>query len=92
MYLSVYSRMPIPGSGRRLDDAIVHVGDVHHLHHAQALRVQEPPQHVLKHERAEVSDVREVVDRGSAGVNAHLARMNGVERLQVVRQRIVQDV
>ncbi len=79
------------GSGRRLDDAVVHVGDVHHLQHAQALRAQEPAQHVLKHERAEVPDVRGGVNRGTAGVNAHFARVNGVERLQVVRQRIVQE-
>ena len=78
------------GGGRRLDDTVVHVGDVHHLHHAQALRFQESPQHVLEHERAKVSDMRGGVDGRPARVNAHFTRVNRVERLQVVGQRIVE--
>ena len=73
-----------------LDDAVVHVGHVHHLHHAIALRMQEAPQDVLKHERAEIPDVREGVDRGAAGVDAHFAWMNGLQRLDAVRQRVVE--
>ena len=39
--------------------------------------------------RAEISDVRGGVNRRAAGVDAYFARMNWVERLQVVRQRVV---
>ena len=73
-----------------LDDAVVHVGDVHHLQHAVALRMQEAAQNVLKHERAEIPDVREGVDRGAAGVDAHFARMHGLQRLEAVRERVVE--
>ena len=76
--------------GGSLDDAIVDVGHVHHLHHAVALRMQEAAQNILKHERAEIPDVREGVDGGAAGVDAHLARMNGLQRLDAVRERVVE--
>ena len=46
-----------------LDDAVVHVGEVHHLNDAKALRFQIPPQNILKNKCAEVTDVREIVDR-----------------------------
>src|SRR6202041_3250839 len=79
-----------PRSGRRLDDAVVHIGYVHYLKHAQALRAQKPTQDILKHERAEVSYMRRGVDRGPASVDAHLAGVNRIERLQAVSHRIVQ--
>ena len=82
MYFSVYSRMLDAGGGGVLDDAVVHVGDVHHLHDAKAARMQEAPQDVLKHEGAEIADVREGVDRRAAGVDADFARMDGLQRLQ----------
>ena len=66
---------------RRLDDAVVDVGNVHHLHHAVALGMQEAAQNILKHERAKIADMREGVDRRAARVDAHFARMNGLQRL-----------
>jgi hypothetical protein len=72
-----------------LDDAVVHVREVHHLHHPKAARFQEAPQDVLKHERAEIPDVGKIVDGRSAGVHAHLARVERDEGLDAVRQRIV---
>ena len=68
--------------GGVLDDAVVHVGNVHDLQHAIALGMQEAPQDVLKNEGAEIADVREGVDRRAAGVDAHLARM---ERVRAAR-------
>ena len=68
-----------------LDDAVVHVGNVHHLQHAIALRMQEAPQHVLKHERAKIPDMREGINRRPAGVNADFTPVERLERLQAVR-------
>ena len=78
------------GGRRILDDAVVHVGQVHHLQDAVAARVQKSPQNVLKHEGSEISDVREVIYRRPAGVHAHFALMNGLEGLQAICQRVVQ--
>ena len=75
MYLSVYSRMLDAGRGGLGDDAVVHVGEVHHLDDLEAARAQEAAQDVLEDEGAEIADVGEVVDRGTAGVDAHLARV-----------------
>src|SRR6202034_3104068 len=65
-------------SGGGLDDAVVHVGDVHHLHHAQPLGFQKAAENVLKHEGAEIADVGAGVNRGAAGIHADFA---GMQRL-----------
>ena len=64
----------LAGLPRLLDDPVVDVRDVHDLAHAVAEVPQRAPQHVDGHERAEVADVGAVVDRGTAGVEAHLGR------------------
>ena len=53
-----------------LDDPVVHVGHVHDLADPVAEVAQRAAQHVGGHERPEVADVRAVVDRGPAGVEA----------------------
>ena len=68
-----------------LDDAIVHIGKIHHLQHAVSALVQKAPQNILKHEGAEISDVREIVDGGAAGIDANFARMQRVEGFEAVR-------
>ena len=57
--------------GRALDDLVVDVGEVHHLLDAPSPQAQHAPQQVLEEERAEVAEVRRVVDRGAARVEPH---------------------
>ena len=79
------------GLVRALDGLVVDVGEVHHLGDAVAEVAQGPPQQVLEQEGAEVADVDVVVDRGSAGVDAHLAGNGGAEGLQPPAQGVEQD-
>ena len=58
--------------------------------HVPAAQPQRAPQQVVEQERAEVAEVRRVVDRGSAGVHAHGVAVGGRERLDRARQRVVQ--
>ena len=61
-----------PGVLRAGNRAIVDVGEVHDLVHAEAAQVFEgPPQHVDAHERPEVPDVAAVVHGEAARVHAH---------------------
>jgi hypothetical protein len=76
--------------GRALDDAVVYVGHVHDLQYPIALRMQKSAQNVLKYESAKVPNVCERIDRGTAGVNAHLALVEWFERFDAVRQRVVE--
>ena len=73
--------MPTPRLGSPGDDAVVHVGEVHDLSDLEAARFQEAAQDVLENEGAKISDVREVVDRGTAAVHAHFAWRLRDERL-----------
>ncbi len=57
--------------GRVGNDPVVHVGQVHDVIHLEAAQLQEPSQHILKHESAEIPDVRVVVDRRPAGIHLH---------------------
>jgi hypothetical protein len=52
--------------------------------------LQEAAQDVLKDESAKISDVGVVIDSGTAGVYADFAFMNRLERLEAVREGIVQ--
>jgi hypothetical protein len=52
--------------------------------------LKETPENILKDERSEIPNMRKVVHRGAAGVHANLAFMDRIQRLQPVRQRIVQ--
>ena len=78
------------GGGGIVDDAIVHVGEVHHLDDAKAARKQKAPQDVLEDEGAKIADVREVVDRGAAGVDADFALVERLEGLEAAGERVVE--
>src|SRR5208283_2650724 len=71
------------------DDAVVHVGQVHHVGQLEAAEFQEAPQDVLENEGAEIADVRVVVHRGAAGVHADFPGLQGHERLNLAGQRVV---
>ncbi len=72
------------------DDLIVHVGDVHDVVEFVAVQVKHAAQQIVKDEGAEVADVREVVNGGSAGVHADGVRVDGDERLDLLGQRVVE--
>ena len=90
VFLGVFADADAGGRGVG-DDAVVHVGDIHHLQHLEAARMQESAQDVLEHEGAEISDVREGVDRGAAGVHADLAGMKRHERFLAAAERVLKD-
>ena len=90
MWRAVKDARSCPASLRELDDAVVDVRDVHHLAHAVAEVSQRAPQHVGRHEGAEVADVGAVVDRRPAGVEAHLGRGERLERLDGAAERVEQ--
>jgi hypothetical protein len=52
--------------------------------------MQEAPQYVLEYEGAEVTDVREGVHRGPAGINTHFALVERLQGLDAIRQRVVE--
>jgi len=73
------------GGRRVLNNAVVDVGEVHHLHYAEALGVKEPAQDVLKREGAKVSYMGKIIDRRAAGVDSNLSWIDWLERFQAVR-------
>ncbi len=72
-FLGVVADTHPSGSGI-CDDAVVHVRQVHDVVQFESAKLQEPPQDILKHERAVIPDMRVVVHRRPAGVHAHFAR------------------
>ena len=78
------------GRGGVGDDAVVHVGEVHDVVELEAAEFQEAAQDVLEHEGAVVADVREVVDRGTAGVDADFASALRDERLGLTTESVVE--
>src|SRR6266853_495792 len=73
-----------------LDDAVVHICKIHYLNDTIAPRFQIAPQNILENKRAKVSDMREIVDRGPAGVSAYLALNQRHKRFRAVRQCVVE--
>ena len=54
-----------------LDDAIVHVGNIHHMAQFAPRGTKPAPQHVDRHKRAEIADMAVVVNGRSAAVHAY---------------------
>ena len=73
-------------------DLVVNVGDVAHIGDVVgAIEVpQQPKQHVEHDHRPRIADVREVVDRRTADIHAHIRRIERLEHPLVARQRIVE--
>ena len=72
------------------DDAVVHIGKIHHLRHFESARLQEAPQNILKHKGTKIPDVRVVVHRRPAAVHAHFARFLRHEGLNFSAQGVMQ--
>ncbi len=71
------------------DGFIVHVGEVHDLFDLVAGVAQGSAQQIFKHIGAEIADVSEVVDGGTAGVESNLAVLDRLEDFGSTGQRIV---
>ena len=86
MYLSVYSRIPIPAAAAdwmiRSSTSVTFITCITLYPRV----MQETSQNVLKHEGSKIPDMREGVDRRAAGINANLAGMHRIQRLEIVRK------
>ena len=71
------------------DHLIVDIGEVLNVLHFIAFVLQIAAQRVKHDKRARVADVEIVVDRRAAAVNAHLARLNGLELFLAAGLRII---
>ena len=70
---------------------VVHVRDVAHIGHARIEPLQQPVEHVEHDDGARIADMREVVNRRPAHIEAHMLRVERLERLLGARQRVVDD-
>ena len=70
---------------------VVHIRDVAHIGHARIEPLQQPVEHVEHDHGARIADMREVVDRRPAHIEAHMLRVERLERLLGARQRVVDD-
>ena len=76
--------------GRLLDDAVLDVGQVHHLGDAIPLLEEDAAQQVLEEEGAEVTDMRIIVDGRAAGVHPNVAWLDRHELFQPAAHRVVE--
>ena len=84
---AVYRLAGLPGRGI---DLVVHIGDVAHV---LDLRIGDPQQaheNIESDRRHAVADMRQVVDRGTADVDAHFVRMQRHEGLFAAGAGVVQ--
>ena len=72
------------------DDAVVDVGEIHHVSESVAAEFEEAAEDVLENEGAVITDVGEVVDGGAAGVHGDFAGFLGDEGLGLVGESVVE--
>jgi len=72
----------------RADQFVLHVRQIHHVPDLITPVFQVAAQQILEYVRAEIADVREVVDRRAARVQAGLARLDRLERLLRAAHRV----
>ena len=58
----------LPRFLRIADRLVIHIRDVAHMQRRRAGSLHHAAHHILRHEGAEVADVRRAIDRGSAAV------------------------
>src|ERR1700732_412016 len=80
----------LPMLGRLLDDAVLDIGQVHHLGHAVSQREQLPPKQVFEEEGPEVADVRIVVDGRTARIHPDVAHFDRLELFHLATQGVVE--
>ena len=76
---------------RLVQDAVVDVGEVHHVCDAIPRHTQVSPDEVIEEESAEVADVRVVPHRRAARVHAHVAVLERLELFLGTRERVVES-
>src|ERR1700693_533701 len=76
--------------GGLLDDAVLDVGQIHHLGDAVSLLQQDPAQQVLEEKGAEVADVRVVVDGRTARIHPDVAHFDRLELFHLPTHRVVE--
>ncbi|MNT35246.1 hypothetical protein D3C72_1712670 [compost metagenome] len=84
------ARLDLVVAAVRIRRQMTDVRDVHHVAHLQAVEFERAAQAVDEQIGAQVADMRVVVDRGPAGVQARLARGDGLEGPQAAAIRVVQ--
>jgi hypothetical protein len=72
------------------DDAVVDVGEIHHVSESVAAEFEEAAENVLKDEGAVIADVGEVVNGGAAGIHGDFAGFLGDEGLGLVGEGVVE--
>ena len=75
--------------GRRLDDLVVHVGDVADVGHRGVEALQQPVEHVEHHHRPGIADVGEVIDRRPADIEPDPTRLQRFETILAARESVV---
>ena len=83
-------RQPLVVLGGVVDQPVVHVGQVHDVGDPREAALQPSAQDVLEEEGPEVPDVGTVPDRRAAGVEAHVAGLQGRDRLEPAGQGVVE--
>ena len=79
-----------PRVHRLVENAVVDVGQVHHVRDAKASDPQMSPHKVVKEECSKVADVSEVPDRRTARIHADVALLERLEILLRSGERVVQ--
>ena len=74
---------------RAADDFVIDVGDVAHVAHTQAARLEPALHHVKCHHGTGVSQVAQVVHGHAADIHAHMPGLQGRKRLKGTRQGAV---
>jgi len=70
------------------NDLIFHVGDIHNVANFEAAEFQITPNQIRTDEGAEVANVREIMDGGTAAVHTGCAGRGGTKLLQRSRQGV----
>ncbi len=78
-----------PGVHRLVEDAVVDVGEVHHVGHLVAADLKMAAGEVIDEKSPKVPDVRVVPDCRPARVHAGMAWFEGLEHVLRARQRVV---
>ena len=73
----------------QLDDFVVDVGEIHHLHDFPSAQRERPSKQILEQKRAEIAEVGGAINRRAAGVDANRLPIGGRERLHLAGQRVV---
>src|SRR5207253_9559109 len=78
------------GIRRFLDDAVLDIGQIHHLRHLVTLLSQHAPKQILEEERSKIPDVSKIVHRRAAGVHPNVTRLERSKLFDLAAHGVVQ--